>query len=383
MSEESETTARLDSIDSILDSDGELDFDMVSSHQFQSGNYTRGCKFSPDGLCLLVCNNDRKLRIFELPKEADWQPVLTMQESGTIYDYTWYPLMDSTQPTTCFLAVTAQHQPVHIYDAYNGKIRATFRVYNHLDEVEAARSLAFSPQGDKLYAGLKNEVRVFDVNVPGRECETRKTYTKQDGGTAGIVSSIAVNPAMSQVYAVGTYAKDLGVYVEPEGQALCYLEGQKGGITHLAFSGDGTKLVAGGRKDCELLVWDMRNPGQLYSTLTRQVSTNQRIYFDIDSSGSYLCSGSTNGNLTIWNLSSIEEQSTGIPYQLKTTHQQKLCKDCLNGVSCHPYSPQIAISTGQRHFIPHTTDSDSDDSDSSQEENCLSIMKVTTKDLTL
>jgi hypothetical protein len=31
----------------------------------------------------------------------------------------------------------------------------------------AARSLAFDPHGEKLYVGLKNEIRVFDVNIPG------------------------------------------------------------------------------------------------------------------------------------------------------------------------------------------------------------------------
>ena len=60
-------------------------------------------------------------------------------------------------------------------------------------------------------------------------------------------------PKFCQVYAVGSYGKDLGVYLEPEPHTLCYLDGQKGGITHLQFSADGTKLCAGGRKDNEIL----------------------------------------------------------------------------------------------------------------------------------
>ena len=67
---------------------------------------------------------------------------------------------------------------------------------------------------------------------------------------------------MSSIYAVGTYNKGLAVYLEPQPHTLCYLDGQKGGITQIKFSHDGTKLLAGGRKDNEILIWDMRNPGK-------------------------------------------------------------------------------------------------------------------------
>ena len=40
------------------------------------------------------------------------------------------------------------------------------------------------------------------------------------------------------------------------------MEGQRGGLTHVQFTCDGGKLLAGGRKDDEILVWDMRNPGE-------------------------------------------------------------------------------------------------------------------------
>ena len=57
----------------------------------------------------------------------------------------------------------------------------------------AARSLTFDPTGAKLYVGLKNEICLFDVNIPGRTCTKRKTLSsKEDGGLSGIISSIAV-----------------------------------------------------------------------------------------------------------------------------------------------------------------------------------------------
>jgi hypothetical protein len=44
-----------------------------------------------------------------------------------------------------------------------------------VDEVEAANSLCISPDGEKLYCGFDKCVRVFDVQVPGRNCQIRLT----------------------------------------------------------------------------------------------------------------------------------------------------------------------------------------------------------------
>ena len=68
-----------------------------------------------------------------------------------------------------------------------------FTPYPFLDELVAARSLAFNPSGTKLLAGLKNQIRIFDVSVPGRDCDTIKTFDKKEGGQAGIISCITVS----------------------------------------------------------------------------------------------------------------------------------------------------------------------------------------------
>merc|ERR1712223_270867 len=141
---------------------------------------------------------------------------------------------------------------------------------------------------------------------------------------------------------------------------LCYLDGQKGGITQIKFSHDGTKLLAGGRKDNEILIWDMRNPGQLYAILHREVNNNQRIGFDIDSSDQYVVSGGTDGALKMWNLKSALSDST-------------LHNDCINSASFHPHSSKtFATSSGQRHHkIDITTWNCSSDEASDSEEDCI------------
>ena len=136
-------------------------------HYEDSVAYTRGCKFSPDGLCVLAAASDDALRIFETPSDpgasssSSLHPCVTMKEGETVYDFCWYPRMDSSRPETCCLAATSQYHPVHLYDAYHGGVRATYRCFNHLDELVAANSLAFSADGARLYVGLHNEIRCW------------------------------------------------------------------------------------------------------------------------------------------------------------------------------------------------------------------------------
>jgi len=104
------------------------------SHQSLSGEFaghTKGCCWSPDGTCLLAGGDDNAIRLFELPEKTDEQvegesqtvelPVaLTVHEAETIYDYQWYPLMNSNDPGMCCFASTSRDTPVHLWDAFTG-----------------------------------------------------------------------------------------------------------------------------------------------------------------------------------------------------------------------------------------------------------------------
>ena len=167
---------------------------------------------------------------------------------------------------------------------------------------------------------------------------------------------------MEQVYALGSYSRSLGVYLMDErSQLLCILEGQKGGLTHLKFTPDGTKLIAGGRKDNDLLVWDMRQPGELYAVLNRTVETNQRIYFDVDSKGKYVMTGNTNGSVTAWDLTNTSPNDAD-KVIAPVTEIKNLHQDAINGCSIHPWLPMISTSSGQRHIqCPMLIDEEDDD----------------------
>ena len=170
------------------------------------------------------------------------------------------------------------------------------------------------------------------------------------------------------VYALGTFSRTVGVYLEGQTRSnnhlLCLLEGQKGGVTHVKFSGDGTFLLAGGRKDDAIRVWDMRSPGTLYAILPRAVSTNQRVYFDVHPADQRtVVTGNTDGSVRAFNLSQAPEADSG-PALEPLWRCDALHEDCVNGVSFHPYRPLLATCSGQRRvrrLPPGLRDSEDDD----------------------
>ncbi|XP_049852930.1 telomerase Cajal body protein 1-like isoform X2 [Schistocerca gregaria] len=279
------------------------------------------------------------------------------------------------------LVSTSKDNPVHMWDAFTGELRCSYRCFNQMDEIVTPHCVSFDTTGEKLYCGLKNMIKIFNTAYPGRNCDTRnlKLPMYQNETKIGIVSCVAVNPNLSSVYAVGTYLKTVGLYSEPDGQLLCFLKGQKGGVTHIAFSPDGTKLLSGGRKDSEIICWDLRNPGTVLFVLQREVTTNQRIYFDISPNGCYVMSGGTNGIVKIWDIQRPPDTSLGDPvlHPLKTFVAHN---DCVNGLSIHKQYPVLATCSGQRHFEDLFSDSssDTDQSPTEYDSDCR-ITKVKTK----
>ncbi|POM75290.1 M96 mating-specific protein family [Phytophthora palmivora] len=151
------------------------EFSIVSPSS--SNNFTKGVKVSPDGLCLLTNSDDHILRLFEMTNESDSSSLLQAKEGGAIYDYEWYPFMTSADPNSCIFVSTSRDQPVHLWDAYTGELRASYRAFDHMDELTSAQSLAFNSTGTKLFAGFDRMIRFFDLSQPSTTC----VYTEDEG----------------------------------------------------------------------------------------------------------------------------------------------------------------------------------------------------------
>ncbi|XP_051632703.1 telomerase Cajal body protein 1, partial [Manacus candei] len=270
-------------------------------------NFLRGCKWAPDGSCVLTCSDDNTLRVFDLPFPPgpppgvplpDLVPALRVPEGDTIYDFSWYPLMDSTHPPSCLLVSSSRDNPVHLWDAFDGTLRGSFRAHNHLDEPVAPHSLTFTPDGSRLVGGFAGAVRVFPTERPGRSGHERP-LSQGGRGQRGLIGCLAVSPDQS-LLACGSYGRSLGLYPLEGGGAVAFWPRLPAAPTHLLFSQCGTWIYAGGRKARHILCWDLRAPERPLLALERLVATNQRVTFDLDPSGRFMVSGDTDGFVTVW-----------------------------------------------------------------------------------
>ena len=320
-------------------------------------NCLRGVKWSPDGLCLLTAAEDKHLRLFELPAElleadaddaacgakaaeTELRSVLQVREGDAIYDYGWYPFMDSAEPATCCFASSSRDNPIHLWDAYSGENRASYIPFNHLDEVVAAHSIAFSPTGQRLYAGFERAIRIFDVARPGRQCELRPTCKtrKSRDGLRGIISCFAFAPDAPELFAAGSFSGTVGLYTENSKQLITELKGHTGGVTQCAFSPDGLRLYTAARRDSAIHSWDVRMSGAILASFHRACPTNQRIGFELRHSS--LLTASQDGRVLVYD--------TNAPHEPPTT--LLTFGEATNAATIHPHEPLLAVAAGERCY---------------------------------
>lgn len=350
---------------------------LLTQVEFESDNYLRGCKWSADGMKILTATNENKFYVYNFPQEIDGQSNFSemkhsqvISETGGVYDYCWYN--QTSDQSSCSFLTTSKDNPIHNWDANTGQLLSSYRAYDQMDELTAAYSLCYSLDGTKIYSGFKKMIRVFDTNRPGRECQSRPTFAGKVGGQGGIISCLSPSP-QGNLYAAGSYSRSIGLYYEPQGEAVFVFEGQQGGVTHIAFSPDGTKLFSGGRKDPEILCWDLRKPGQILYVAVRKVETNQRIYFDLDSTGQYLFSGNHDGMVTVWDTQQPPVKlRPDADFVLESFQEFRAHSDTVNGISLHPTEPVLATSSGQRH-VPALDDEDLLSDTDSYQENSLKL----------
>ena len=179
--------------------------------------------------------------------------LVVSRSASTVYDYCWFPYMDSRHPSTCTFLSTCRDGPIHLLDAYSGVLRASYRGYSlSTDELTSALSLSFSVDAKRLYAGYDSCVRVFDVERPGRDCAALRTSSarKRMDGQKGILSVVQPAEALN-VVAAGSYAGSIYLYDERDragcvGGIMPAAVGEDGGIDRgLVGGGGGVRLLEG------------------------------------------------------------------------------------------------------------------------------------------
>lgn len=392
------------------------------------GNFPQGCSFSPDGLCVLTSTaGDYRLRLYNTPKEessdapsvsVDWKTALSIRGGDSVRSYSWYPQMNSSNAASCCFLAASRDQPIHLYDAYTGFIRATYRPFNAMDEMESPTVVSFSPDGQRLYAGgfcTDRTIHVFDTAVPGRDStilRLGKTRRSSDG-QKGLVSAITFSPRSdNHVFCVGTYAPgSIYVYDErmPSGNtASTILEGvtvvghgkghfrkkrrfvatqddsddifsaakakwfhtrARGGVTQLSFAPSNEYILySASRRSDSILAWDLRMvsgnqdyascPIRGIASYATSGDTNQRLEFDFDEHGQRLFVCCVDRCVRTYDVQSG-----------KLLGKLEGLGDVANGVSYatrgNSGSGLLAVATGARRFPEEDTD---DEQDSTREE---------------
>ncbi|XP_065644495.1 MATH and LRR domain-containing protein PFE0570w-like isoform X2 [Hydra vulgaris] len=347
-----------------------------SKNEFGSSqdNFLRGSSWSPDGQLILTNSNDNLLRVFKLPDDVmehnlnhmDMKPIVRIVGGETVYSTDWYPFMNFANPDSCLFLSSSRDHPVHLWDAVTGEVRCSYRAFDQMDELTSALSVSFNADGSKIYAGFNNKIRIFESSRPGRDCIEMSTVGKKGSRKKtrmqhGIVSCISFPKQYNGCYALGSFSKTVGLYDCNTDENICVMHGHKGGITQVQFTNDGCYLFSGGRKDNEILCWDMRSTVEPVFKLSREVNTNQRIQFDIDRSDSYVFTGNTSHSIGFYNLHDVFDNLNDDECCFKPTRMFQAHEDVVNAVSLHPSLPLLVSTSGQRHFFVD----DSSDSDSS------------------
>ena len=149
-----------------------------------------------------------------------------------------------------------------MYDAYIADhVRASYRPYNALDEMEAPNVVEFSKDGQRIFcAGFRTDrtIHIFDTAIPGRDStllRLGKTRRSKDG-QKGLVSALCMRD--SSMVAVGTYAPG-SIYIydlrtgQPSGtilEGLCVVGHGKGHCRKKRrFMATEEKLITDGVED--------------------------------------------------------------------------------------------------------------------------------------
>ncbi len=374
-------------------------------------------------------NNGSNSALTELCKKS------AVQTGDTIFDAKWYPHMTHDNPSTNCYATSCRDHPIHLWDTSSCQIRASYSGFDQYDELDSACSFVFNLTGDKIYSGTNRVIRyvyimhnnqcmmiftccmmsiltksiilcrIFDLSYPGRNytelqlCKTKHDYL----GQKGIISCMAFNPDYSKTYAVGSYANNVGMYVEDMNECALELRDLNiGGVSCVKWSPCGRMIWIGGRNCDAISCWDVRKTQKELGRVSRQLCTNQKMSFDIDPWGKYLATGTQNGHILTYDTSefkliqdyneeNIYIKSSELKSSLKRKRDDdnsqsyfndderhddcKLSLDCTNSISFHPYSSILVSATGQRHFDfnnnPFPISDDDDDSDAETKDACI------------
>ncbi|VDD79173.1 unnamed protein product, partial [Mesocestoides corti] len=255
-------------------------------------------------------------------------------------------------------------------------------------------SPAFSPEGDKFDFDSEPLSDELGELTSAQSIAFSGDERADQGGIISALASLHGGDLSQGIYAAGSFSGSVGVYSESMGGQRVgpLLQGPRLGISQVKFvcPANGATpwlLIAGGRADGQIFVWDARwmRDREPLAVIPRRVENYQRFQFDVDfarlayllhlvfaspkktyasitccfsafSSGRYLFTGNQTGAVSCFDLTSptiatVDSEGRRLPGLLPAAvwlaHE-----DSCHGVSIHPFMPILATASGQKRLPP-------------------------------
>lgn len=310
------------------------------SHTHLPRNSYRSLQWSADGTCLITTTHDYAIETIVVPvdllDERDepqiLKPYSSIPSPDPINAVTGYPFFDLQSPASTLILSSQRDHPIRFSSAMTGERVASYPLINPLTEAYISpHALIFSSDGSRFVAGSESLISVFDVATSGHEpvasTQTGPKKLKDDRwnpstSIRGIVSALAIEPS-SKVLGAGTFTRQIALYdLEGRGTSVgafsvagndADLDIGGAGITQLSWSPCGRYLYISERKSDGIMLYDIRNTGQLLSWCRgRAARTNQRLSIDIamPTENSYeLWAGGTDGAVRMWKDAHLDQNA--------------------------------------------------------------------------
>ncbi|KAH9468976.1 hypothetical protein Pst134EA_009501 [Puccinia striiformis f. sp. tritici] len=338
-------------------------------------NLLRVAKWSSDGSTVLTEAEDRTIRLFmssdcdtqvscdDNPhRSSSWEPTADFPMADALLSTCWFPYSSINDPSRYCFVVAVKDHPIHLLDASDGRIRASYPIVDHRERMVAPHSMLFSDDGTTLFAGFDSAIEIFDVSRPGEAGERYKTIAsrKCKDGQKGIITALALDPLQQGLLAAGSYSGQIALHDTKSSEiapALVFNTTETTGVTQVNQKNEGTPLLllrmigkqyhslddftflnsdpafiyesddtlvqlflqvkfhpqndqvmfSVSRKSNQILCWDLRYGATTFHSFYRPGRTNQKIQFDIDWPGANLITGATDGKLRFYSLADVNQ----------------------------------------------------------------------------